>query len=255
MEKTNDSDTSPTKCSSAEIMAAKNGSSNPFSQSKLFKHDTVQSSLSASNSEKLHGKFPASALSGLPMHPSQAAMLYQQSFLPVHPLGLPIMPQIPMGIPPFFPPTSPLSDKQSFRPNIMRSSPASNHRPSIQNSRDRSPLSSQHQKHRGRSSFSPPSLPSHTSHTHSRVSSSDSVQSRNSLIVPPAHSNNKQSYTPVHSSSIPTPSNHTATSKSLLFDFESPKRQKLESLNLTHREKKIRKIRRPANRSQYENFT
>ncbi|XP_062612054.1 AT-rich interactive domain-containing protein 5B-like isoform X2 [Saccostrea cucullata] len=201
-------------------------SANVFSQSKLFQQNSVEGSSSASMS---HSKAMERGVPNIPVH--QAAMFYPQTFIPLgglHPMGLPIMNQLPMGMPRFFshPSLAPgSSDKQhSFRPNILRNS----HKTSSLESRP-AHVSSKHS-----SSSSSQSLDLLTStHTQSRQPTSTSPcssggSSPHTLMVPPAHSNGLKRHYSSGQLHVPNASGSSFANKSLLFDFESPKRQKLD---------------------------
>lgn len=192
-----------------------------FSQSKLFQQNSVQGSSSASMN---HSKAMERGLPNIPVH--QAALFYPQPFVPLgglHPMGLPLMNQLPMGLPRFHnhPLLTASSEKQqqSYRPNILRNSQKTpqdirlahaSSKPSgypLSKSVDPSPS-------RQTSNMSP--------------ASSSAASSPKTLMVPPAHSNGlKRSFSTNHPQ-VSTASASNFANKSLLFDFESPKRQKLD---------------------------
>lgn len=192
-----------------------------FSQSKLFQQNSVQGSSSASMN---HSKAMERGLPNIPVH--QAALFYPQPFVPLgglHPMGLPLMNQLPMGLPRFHnhPLLTASSEKQqqSYRPNILRNSQKTpqdirlahaSSKPSgypLSKSVDPSPS-------RQTSNMSPASL--------------SAASSPKTLMVPPAHSNGlKRSFSTNHPQ-VSTASASNFANKSLLFDFESPKRQKLD---------------------------
>ncbi|XP_056006616.1 AT-rich interactive domain-containing protein 5B-like isoform X4 [Ostrea edulis] len=208
--------------------------SSVFSQSKLFQQNSLQGSSSSSMS---HSRSSERGTPNIPV--PQAAMFYPQTFIPLgglHPMGLPLMNQLPMGMPRFYhhPSQSPTSaDKQhSYRPNILRNSQKTTEsRPAHVLSKQSSFPSSQ--------SLDPVTSSSHTQGRQSRSMSPASTarSSPQTLMVPPAHSNGlKRSYSsnPLHG---PNASGaNFAANKSLLFDFESPKRQKLDTSTDSKRE-------------------
>lgn len=192
-----------------------------FSQSKLFQQNSVQGSSSASMN---HSNAMERGVPNIPVH--QAALFYPQPFVPLgglHPMGLPLMNQLPMGLPRFHnhPLLTASSEKQqqSYRPNILRNSQKTpqdirlahaSSKPSgypLSKSVDPSPS-------RQTSNMSP--------------ASSSAASSPKTLMVPPAHSNGlKRSFSTNHPQ-VSTASASNFANKSLLFDFESPKRQKLD---------------------------
>ena len=188
-----------------------------FSQSKLFQQNSMQGSTSASMN---HSQAMERGVPNLPVH--QAAMFYPQTFVPLgglHHLGLPIMNQLPMGMPRFYNHPATSEKQQSYRPNILRNS-----------QKTPQEIRSIHHASSKPSGY-PLSKSVDTAPSRQSVSLSSASSSRSSpksLMVPPAHSNGlKRSF----SSNHPHITNASATNfanKSLLFDFESPKRPKLD---------------------------
>ncbi|XP_061184549.1 AT-rich interactive domain-containing protein 5B-like isoform X2 [Saccostrea echinata] len=203
--------------------------SNVFSQSKLFQQNSVQGSSSASLS---HSKAMERGVPNIPVH--QAAMFYPQTFIPlggIHHMGLPIMNQLPMGMPRFYnhPSLAPASsDKQhSFRPNILRNSQKTS-------SLESRPVhaSSKHSGHSSSQSLDP-LMPTHTQSRQPTSTSpcSSGGSSPHTLMVPPAHSNGLKRPYSSNQLHVPNASGSSFANKSLLFDFESTKRQKLDIVN------------------------
>uniref|UniRef100_K1Q8S6 AT-rich interactive domain-containing protein 5B n=1 Tax=Magallana gigas TaxID=29159 RepID=K1Q8S6_MAGGI len=193
-----------------------------FSQSKLFQQNSVQGSSSTSMN---HSNAMERDVSNIPVH--QAALFYPQTFVPLgglHPMGLPLMNQLPMGIPrfhnhPLFSPASSEKQQQSYRPNILRNSQKT---PQEIRSAHASSKSSGYPL-----SKSVDPSPSRQTSNMSPASSS-AASSPKTLMVPPAHSNGlKRSFSTNHQK-VSTASAPNFANKSLLFDFESPKRQKLD---------------------------
>lgn len=181
-------------------------------QSKLFR---PPESPSAKTEERLLS--PQNPLmSPIGPHFPSSSMFFPHPYVhlgSMHPLGLPIVHQIPMAMQQYLPSSVQNAAKQNHRPNILRNSPSTS-KPM--------PISSalhEHDKMAANALFQQPA------HSH-----------RNSLNVPlhgkspAAHSNHKRSHDSLYSPNYNIPSHPKSLSnKSLLFDYEAPKRIKTES--------------------------
>jgi hypothetical protein len=188
-------------------------------QSKLFKPpNDVQLSSSAKLEDMILSQ-PNPAISPRgPPHPSQP-MFYHNPFVQLgsmHPLGLPIIHQIPMAMQQYLQPTLP-PVKPVHRPNILRNSPAS--------SKSSSGFTEQ-EKLTAHTLFQQPA------HSNSHRSNVPSQISGKSPVTLPAHSHHKRSHDSLYSPNYSIPSQSKSLSnRSLLFDFETPKRVKKESVS------------------------
>ncbi|CAC5376739.1 AT-rich interactive domain-containing protein 5B [Mytilus coruscus] len=187
-------------------------------QSKLFRPPDVQSTSAKIENKILSQPNPAISLCG-PHHPSQQ-MFYPHPFVQLgamHPLGLPIINQLPMAMQQYLQPNLPAA-KPVHRPNILRSPtglPKSFHVSSVTTEQDKMAALALFQQ------------PAHTNNHHSNI---PSQLPGKSPITPPAHAHQKRSHESLYSPKYDIPSHPKSLSnKSLLFDFETSKRMKKDS--------------------------
>lgn len=213
--------------------------------------DTAVEKLDKVQSEKTpdtkHSSLPSPGF--LPFSPTlplmgghPAAMFYPPAFMPmgaVSPLGLPIMHHLPLNLPAFIPPSPTDTNHLLHHP---KSSKAATHETSSLSS-SMSSISSSHSKSGNRNSntqhaqvtMATNSKASDSKSHHSVPSSpfrssSSSPNSMKCLMTPPAHMNGlKRPFNASPMSHIPSPYRPPFANKSLLFDFESPKRPKVEN--------------------------
>ncbi|XP_052099398.1 AT-rich interactive domain-containing protein 5B-like isoform X2 [Mytilus californianus] len=187
-------------------------------QSKLFRPPDVQSTSAKIENKILSQANPAISLCG-PHHPSQQ-MFYPHPFVQLgamHPLGLPIINQLPMAMQQYLQPNLPAA-KPVHRPNILRSPtglPKSFHVSSVTTEQDKMAALALFQQ------------PAHTNNHHSNI---PSQLPGKSPITPPAHAHQKRSHESLYSPKYDIPSHSKSLSnKSLLFDFETSKRMRKDS--------------------------
>ncbi|OWF50796.1 AT-rich interactive domain-containing protein 5B-like isoform X2 [Mizuhopecten yessoensis] len=214
------------------------------SQSKLFRADPVQSNTLATEADLL--QFDRTRLSQMPGH--HPALPGGGMFYPpfihmggLHPLSLPVMHQMPVSMQqliqsPHQPAkSSAAADKSAYHQNTMRSgsnsssSSSSEQRPSVIQHGHQSKMATAHLSGSKRdTSPAPQKSHHHGSHTsatyvpgapapkaHSGRSSSLLKRPYNSQVPSEAH--------------IPNPQRTHSNNRSLLFDFEAPKRPKMET--------------------------
>lgn len=184
-------------------------------QSKLFRPPEVQSSSAKSEDKLLSPQNPM--LSPLGPHYPSSSMFFPHPYVQLgsmHPLGLPIIHQIPMAMQQYLPSSMPAAAKQTHRPNILRNSPSTS-KPS--------PVSSAHNEQDKMAANALFQQPAHSHRNNVNVPSPLHGKS------PAAHSNHKRSHDSLYSPNYNIPSHPKSLSnKSLLFDYEAPKRIKKE---------------------------
>lgn len=218
-----------------------NDSKSLVSQSRLFRADPVQSSVPGTEANVIQLD-----RTRLPPHLSgQTALPAGGMFYPpfihmggMHPLNLPVMHHLPVSMQQFMSPplqqakSAPSTDKNSYRPNILRptthsssaSSPSSDQRPSVI-----------HHSHQSKSSSGHSSGSSKDASRKSHNVTPHVVPTYVSGSAPKAHSGTSSALKRSYSSPVPSeahiPHSHRkhSSNRSLLFDFEAPKRSKMES--------------------------